>query len=400
VPPHVPKDRVCPYDFRHDADFKTRPWQYMYELDSRPDIFWSPDLGGYWVVTREPLIEEVFARGDLFSVKSVAIPKQPNAPVLIPNNLEPPEHGKYRRILTHGMFSPRALGAMAEECRALVRDLIDGFRKSGEAEFVAAFASAVPIDMFLRMMGVDRSRRGEFLPFVTKVFRGQTAEEIGQGFAEAGAFLQGWLDEQLKDPQMAATRGHMLGAMLQGEVDGRALTRDEMLSISMMLFLGGLDTVASQATHVFHHLATHPADRDALVADPALIPQAVEEMLRRFGISHIGRVVAKDIEFHGVAMKAGDSIVAATPIAGVDRRAYPDPLSVDFGRFPNKPQHIAFGAGAHICPGAHLARVELKIMLEEALPALPGLRLKPGAEITYLPGATLIIKELPLVWDV
>jgi cytochrome P450 len=399
IPPHVPPSLIRHYDFRHDDALRTDPWGWMDRLGDGPDIFWSPDLGGYWVVTRGPYIEEVFARGDLFSVKSLAIPKQPDAPILIPNNLEPPEHGKYRKILSQQMFSPRALGVMQEECRQLVRGLIDSFRGAGTCEFVSAFATLVPVDMFLRMMGVAPDRREDFLPFVDKVFRGQSAEEILSGFEEAGAYLAGWLETELGDPEAAARKGHMLGAMLHAEIDGRSLTFDEMLSISMMLFLGGLDTVASQTTHVFHFLATHPEHRDALRADPTLIPKAIEEMLRRFGISHIGREVARDIEFHGITMKAGDSIVASTPIAGIDRRAFPDPLTVDFGRFSGKPSHWAFGAGPHICPGAHLARVELRIMLEEVLPALPNFRLKPGAKLEYLPGATLTVKELPLVWD-
>jgi cytochrome P450 len=400
VPAHVPARLVRHYDFRHDAALRTDPWDWIERLNDAPDIFWSPDLGGYWVVTRGPLVEEVFARGDLFSVKSLAIPKQPHAPILIPNSLEPPEHGKYRRILTQKMFSPRALGVMADEWRQLVRDLLSTFRQVGECEFVSEFATIVPVAMFLRMMGVDPSQRDRFLPFVEKVFRGKSAADIQGGFVDAAAYLAGWLDDQLKDPAAAAQRGHMLGAMLEGQVDGRHLTRDEMLSMSMMLFLGGLDTVASQTTHVFHFLAANPGHRDSLVRDPAIIPRAIEEMLRRFGISHIGREVARDIEFHGVTMKAGDSIVASTPIAGVDRHAFPDPLTVDFGRFSDKPRHWAFGAGPHICPGAHLARVELKIMLEEVLPALPNFRLKPGAPLEYLPGATLMVKELPLVWDV
>jgi len=352
------------------------------------------------VVTRGPMIEEVFARGDLFSVKSLAIPKQPDAPVLIPNNLEPPEQGKYRKILSQQMFSPRALGLMGDECRQLVRGLIDGFRDRGECEFVSAFCTLVPVDMFLRMMGVTSDKRDDFLPFVTKVFRGQSAAEILSGFEEAAAYLVDWLQTELKDREAAAKKGHMLGAMLGAQVDGRGLTFDEMLSMSMMLFLGGLDTVASQTTHVFHFLASHPEHRQSLVRDPTLIPRAIEEMLRRFGISHIGREVARDIDFHGVAMKAGDSIVASTPLSGLDRRVFPDPLTVDFGRFSGKPNHWAFGAGPHICPGAHLARLELRIMLEEALPALPNFRLRPGAKLEYLPGATLMVKELPLVWDV
>jgi cytochrome P450 len=398
VPDHIPPELVIHYDFRHDPEFRSQPWKWMDGLGEKPPIFWSPDLGGYWVVTRGPMIEEVFSRGDLFSVKSVAIPKQPNAPVLIPNNLEPPEHGKYRRILTQRMFSPKALGAMADECREMVREAIDGFAAAGEADFVSDFSTIIPIDMFLRMMGVGRERRAEFLPFVSKVFRGQTAEEIGLGFAEAGAYLARWLQEAAADPQ-ARDRGHMLAAMLDAEVDGRHLTFEEMLSMSMMLFLGGLDTVTSQATHVFHFLATSPSHLQSLVDDPSLIPGAIEEMLRRFGISHIGRVVAEDTEFHGVRMKAGDSIVASTAIAGLDRQAFPDPLSVDFHRFGDKPRHWAFGSGAHLCPGAHLARVELRIMLEEALPRLPGLRLKPGTVVEYNPGATLMVKSLPLVWD-
>jgi cytochrome P450 len=399
IPPHVPHNLVRHYDFRHDRILATDPWKAIYALNEEPDIFWSPDLGGYWVVTRGLFIEEVFSRGDLFTVKSLAIPKQPNAPVLIPNNLEPPEHGKYRRILSQNMFSPRALGSMADECRKMVRNLVASFQDSGECEFVENVTTIVPIDMFLRMMGADPARRGEFAPFVTKVFRGGSAAEIQEGFAEAAAYLAHWLDEKSADPNASAS-GHMLGAMLEARVDGRPLSRDEILSMSMMLFLGGLDTVASQATHVFHFLATNPRHRDSLRADPALIPMAIEEMLRRFGISHIGRAVSQDIEFYGVRMKEGDSIVAATPIAGLDRRAFPDPLTVDFGRFTDKPRHWAFGAGAHICPGAHLARVELRLLLEETLPVLRNLRLKPGTQLEYLPGATLTVKELPLIWDV
>jgi cytochrome P450 len=398
VPAHVPPHLVAGFDFRNDPAYRADPWGRMQALDRQPDIFWSPDLGGFWVVTRGELIEEVFSRHEMFSVKSLSVPKVEHPPYLIPNSLDPPDHGKYRKIFSQKMFSPRALGSMEQDTRATARRLLTGFERRGTCEFVSEFARVLPIETFLSMMGVDPARRDDFLPWVQAVFRGESAEEIGGGFVSSAGFLAAWLDAELAD-RGGPKSGHMLRAMLDSEVDGRPLTRDEMLSMSMMLFLGGLDTVTSQSTHVFHYLATHPEQTAALVANPSLIPKAIEELLRRFGISHIGRVVAKDIVFHGVAMKEGDPIIASTALAGIDGTAFTDPLSVDFGRFAGKPDHWAFGAGPHLCPGAHLARVQLKVMCEELLPRLPHLRLRPGTQISYLGGATLMLKELPLEWD-
>lgn len=399
IPAHVPDRLVAGFDFRNDPAYRADPWGRMRDLAALPDIFWSPDLGGYWVVTRGELIEKVFADHERFSVRSLSVPPVEHPPFLIPNSLEPPEHGKYRRIFSQRMFSPRALGSMEADARAMTRALLAGFEKRGQCEFVSEFARVLPIDMFLKMMGVDPARRDDFLPWVQAVFRGETAEEIGGGFVASAGFLADWLDRELSD-RTGTKSGHMLRAMLGSEVEGRPLTRDEMLSMSMMLFLGGLDTVTSQSTHVFHFLATQPVHCRSLVANPSLIPKAIEEMLRRFGISHIGRVVAKDQEFHGVAMKEGDPIIASTALAGIDASAFSDPLAVKFDRFAGKPHHWAFGAGPHLCPGAHLARVQLKVMCEELLPRLPNLRLQEGAEISYLGGATLMLKELPLAWDV
>jgi cytochrome P450 len=398
VPAHVPDRLVAGFDFRNDAAYRADPWGRMRELSSLPDIFWSSDLGGYWVVTRGELIEEVFSDHERFSVRSLSVPPVEHPPFLIPNSLEPPEHGKYRRIFSQKMFSPRALGSMEQDTRATARRLLAGFEKTGRCEFVGEFARILPIETFLAMMGVDPARRDDFLPWVQAVFRGESAEEIGGGFVASAGFLAEWLDRELADRESPKS-GHMLRAMLDSEVDGRPLSRDEMLSMSMMLFLGGLDTVTSQSTHVFHFLATQPTHCRSLASNPALIPKAIEEMLRRFGISHIGRVVAKDQDFHGVAMKEGDPIIASTALAGIDGTAFADPLAIRFDRFAGKPRHWAFGAGPHLCPGAHLARVQLKVMCEELLPRLKNLRLQDGARISYLGGATLMLKELPLAWD-
>jgi cytochrome P450 len=255
----------------------------------------------------------------------------------------------------------------------------------------------MPVDLFLRMMDLPLDRREMFMPWVRGVFRPETPEEGTAAFRDLAAYFGQWLAERIENPGQAG--GHMLPAMLAAEIDGRKLTLEEMVSIWMMLFLGGLDTVTAQMTHVMRFLAENPGHRRQLLDDPALIKPAVEELLRRFGIANIARVVRGDCDYHGVAMKAGDMILCSTPIAGLDPTAFNDPETVDFAR-PEIDKHIGFGAGIHICPGAYLARLELRVMLEELLPRLPGLHVPPGATVEASSGGTLSLTTLPLAWKV
>lgn len=396
IPAHVPPELVIRFDFRNDTTIRRDPWGYINSLNDKPDIFFSPDLGGYWVVTRGPLIEEVFRNHELFTVRSLAIPKLENPVPLIPNGLDPPLHTKYRKVFAQKLFSPRALDTLEEDTRRLARDLADGF-EPGRCEFVSAFAEKLPIDVFLARMGVDPARRDDFIPWVRDVFRGRDEAETARGMNGAATFLAAWLTEQLAAPE--ANSGPMFQALIEAEIDGRPLTWEEMHAMTVMLFLGGLDTVTSQMTHVMRFLAESPSHRQYLLDHPDALPAALEEMLRRFGISNIGRMAARDFVFNGVQFREGDAVLASTPIAGLDRRAFPEPMAVDFGRSGGRVRHWGFGAGPHLCPGAYLARTQLRVTLEELLPRMPNLRVAPGAEIETLPGATFMLRSLPLQWD-
>jgi cytochrome P450 len=396
VPEHVPPELVMRFDFRSDEQLRRDPWRYIASMNERPDIFFSPDLGGYWVVTRGELIEEVFSRHDLFTATSLAIPKIDNPMRLIPNSFDPPDHTKYRRVFTQNLFSPRALATLEDDSRAMSLALFEAF-EPGRCEFVHDFAYKLPIDVFLILMGVDPDRRDDFLSWIHDIFRGESLEETLRGFTGANAFVTEWLQAQLENPE--ANTGSMFQALIRSTVDDRPLTFEEMHSMCIMLFTGGLDTVTSQMTHIVRFLAENPEHRTFLVENPDAIPVALEEMLRRFGISHIGRMAAKDFEYHGVQFKAGDPVVASTPISGLDARAFPDPLKVDFGRGGRgRVKHWGFGAGPHLCPGAYFARTQLRVALEVLLPRMPDLRISPGAEVENLPGATLMLKALPLEW--
>lgn len=397
IPAHVPPELVFPFDFRHDPSAADDPWDVLEGLSERPDIFFSPELGGYWVVTRAPLIEEVFRRHELFSSRTVLIPKSMQELRSLVNNEDPPDHARFRSLLANAMFSPRALAGVEEQARIMTRQLIDGFAADGRCEFVADFARPLPIDVFMKMLGLPREMREQFIPWVAMFFRADTREALNGALGHIVGMLDAWLDQQLANPE-AARSGHMMAAMLDAEVDGRKVTKGEMLMLSILLVNAALDTTTSQMTHQMRYLAEHPEQRRKLVDDPALIPRAVEVMLRRFGMVNTGREVKADLDFHGVKMKAGEMVLCSTAIAGLDRHTYPEPRRLDF-EGEERVKHWAFGSGVHLCPGAYLARLELKVLIEEILPRLPNLRVAPEADLRGISGITVSLRSLPLEWD-
>jgi cytochrome P450 len=395
VPDHVPQELVHPYDFIGDPRNRTDLWDFVQSAFDYPDIFYSTALGGFWVVTRHDLISEVFSRSDLFSSQSATIPAMENVPDLIPPGIDPPDHGKYRKILAQSMFSPGSLAELEADARRTAVQLRSSFADAGECEFMSAFARQLPIVVFLRMMGMPTDRRDEFMHWVYSFFQGESQEEMTNARRDLHNYLNEWLDE-LEAGAAPTDSGHNFRAVLNAEVDGRRLTRAEQASIAETMFFAGLDTVTSLMGHVMHFLAGHPSHQAALVENPSMIPRAIEEFVRRFGVANLGRRVKSDIVFHGVKFKAQDRVMVSTQIAGLDAQKWQDPTMVDFGR--NTRGHLAFGGGPHVCIGNGLARVEMRVLFQEVLPWMPGFSLKPGTTVKTFPGMVVGVQELPLVW--
>ena len=174
---------------------------------------------------------------------------------------------------------------------------------------------------------------------------------------------------------------------------------EETLSMASLLFVGGLDTVASSLAYIAHYLAQNPGQQQRLRDDPAIIPAASEEFLRRFGLSNTGRILTRDFEYKGVLFKKDEMIMVPNNLSGIDERAYPDPFTVDFDRGIGPLDHNTFGNGPHKCIGAPLARAEIQVFLEEFVGRMPEFRLDPERTNVEHCGSVPGFDELYLRWD-
>ncbi len=317
---------------------------------------------------------------------------------LLPLEVDPPLHTRYRRML-NPRFVPREIEKLEPEIRRVVRELIDAFAGRGSCDFHEELATPLPSTIFLALMGLPRDDLPQFLRWrddtirpdvelgdleAAAAIRRRTAHEISEYFRLAIARVREAPDDTL------------LSAIVHATVDGEPLDEAELLGISHLLLLGGLDTVTATLDCMVAFLATHDEHRRRVVDDPASIPAVVEELLRGLTpVMVVPRTVKDAMELCGVQLHAGDAAMLVLGAANGDESEFADP-DVDLDRDPNR--HLAFGGGHHLCLGAHLARLELRIALEEWHARIPDYGIADGAEVHYSTGIRQA-DSLPLVFD-
>jgi cytochrome P450 len=317
---------------------------------------------------------------------------------LIPLEFDPPQHTTYRRLLSP-QFVPREIQKLEPEVRRIVRGLIDAVASKGSCDFHEEIATPLPSQMFLALMGLPlddlplflRWRDDSIRPAVeagdfegAQRIRAQTAHEISE-------YFRGAITRCRESPSDT-----LLSRIVHSTVEGRALSDAEILGMSHLLLLGGLDTVTATLDCMVTFLATHPGHRRQLVDDPSIIPAAVEELLRWLTpVMVIPRSIKEDVTMGGVQLHAGDGVMLVIGAANDDESEFPD-QSVDFERHPNR--HVAFGGSNHSCLGVHLARLELRVTLEELHRRIPDYRIPDGVEIHFSPGIRQA-ERLPLEFD-
>jgi cytochrome P450 len=397
LPDHVPADLVRPYPFKlRGASTSVLPRSLIPEIHTYPPIFWAQDvhpmLPGAWIPRSQSALQQIYLDTDHFTVRDTSGFAQMIGQnwYSIPHESDPPLHARYRMLL-NPMFAPKHIARLEDHIRQFARSRLLELRPQGQCDFVADFAFEFPIRVFLELMGMPQDDMATFLEWEHAILRSSEQEPVAAALRKIVDYLQDQCADRRANP-----RDDLITLAVEGEIEGRRLTDDELTGFCFNLFVGGLDTVSTNMSNHFRHLAENPEDQAWLRANPGAIGDALDEMMRAYAAVTTLRLCTQDVRIDDVQMKAWDLVLMPTHLGANDPQAFPDPERVDFKR---KPRHVSFGYGPHLCIGMHLAKREMRIALEEALAILPPFSLAPGAKIESFCSGIIGPASVPLVWE-
>lgn len=396
IPPHVDRKLILPIGIAEGPEFLTRPFEFMAGLhDTHPPIFYTTSDHTYpaWVLIKNPDAFFALRHPEIFSAcGSVPFPRDPaNFFPMLPVELDPPVHRSYRQLL-EPLFTPAAMTRLEQSIRQRTNDLIDRFVGQGCCEFTTDLGRPLPVSVFLDLMGLPQSMRDTFVDWAMGLLHSHSHEVAGQSMAAIGAYLGEVIAEKA-----AAPDDGVISHIVHGRVDGAPMSPPEVFGYTFFLFIAGLDTVFAALNNIFVWLARHPERRAEIRARSDRMEGVVEELLRAFTVTFAARTLARDYEFNGVQMRKGDRVTCLLPATNYDPQVFERPREIDFDR-PRRP-NLSFAGGAHSCLGAHLARLEIKVVIGEFLRRIPDFELKPGTRIEYWPGGVVGPKVVPLQWQ-
>jgi cytochrome P450 len=372
------------------------------ELAKIGPLVYSTAHGGHWIVTRYDAVHDVLRKPEIFS-------SYPNnlvdagAGKFLPLELDPPEHTAFRAAL-QPLFSPTRMRQLEVEIRRIVNELISEFAARGSAEYISEFAHELPTRVFLALMGWPLSDAPLFTEATEIALNGRpgdTPEQANESRMQAAFQMFGYFGKAIAERRTAgAELDDITSRVLRNkiEVDGRErpLTDEELARMFFLLLIAGLHTVQGSLAWAVMHLSRHPDQRKLLVEDPGLVPAAVEEVLRYEAAVSMGRRAVADTEIGGVAVREGDQLLVMLCSANRDATQFHEPDAMRIDRAPNR--HLTFGSGPHRCLGSHLARIELRIALEELHRRIPDYALDPNEPPTVLPSQVRGVARMPIVF--
>jgi cytochrome P450 len=384
-------------DFSHvEPEWSADPYPIQDELRQRCPIAHTERFGGGWLPTRYEDVAAISYDPDHFSSRAIIMsnfrPPPDEAPVggSPPISSDPPFHHDARKLLLPA-FTKASVARLEPATRAFCHSLIDAFGGRPEVDAASEYAQHIPIRVIADMLGFPPEDGPRFREFVENTLEGVNQEPDER--IERMQQLFDYLLQQIRD-HLDHPRDDLTTFLINAELYGSKLEADHVAGTMALLLIAGIDTTWSAIGASLWHLAKTAADRERLVAEPALLPTALEEFLRAFAPVTMARLVKEDMHWHGVDMKADDWILLSFPAANRDPAQFDRAGEVVIDRAVNR--HAAFGLGIHRCVGSHLARMELRVALEVWLERIPGFSLADPSAVTWSAGQIRGPRALPL----
>jgi cytochrome P450 len=338
----------------------------------------SDQYDGFWVVTDyDDVLRVAQDWGTFSSAHGLTVPVAPIAVRNIPVELDPPLHREYKRLI-NAYFTAAVVEQWEDRTRRLVTRLVDDFVEDGQCDFMAAFARQYPALSFFDLAlnaPPDDIERVTYLASKAGLPNDPEAAACWVGLSE-------WIRNFAEQRRREQPLGDVVDAVLHAEIEGRPITDEEVIGTLQLLVLGGLETTAGALGSMMLRFCEQPEIAAQLRREPDRIPAAIEELLRLDGpFIAIGRTATRDTEISGCPVEAGEKVIIYWAAANRDAAEFPEPDTFDLDRTANR--HLAFGAGPHRCAGSNLARMNLRIALDELLPRLHDIRLQPDADVHF-----------------
>ena len=379
-------------DFDHlDSNWVNDPFPIWDELRQKCPIAHTDRFNGVYLPTRYEDVRAIAYDPEHFSSRKVIVRETPppNNNGAPPITSDPPRHRLARMVLLPP-FTPQAIDKLTPKARTICNELIDGFIAKGGCDAAVDYAQHIPVKIIAHMLGIPEDDGDRFRGWIKAVLEDGITDEAAmlQGFQEIRDYFTVHLMERRKNP------GDDLISYLSQQMypDGRQFTDNHVLGSVQLLLVAGIDTTWSGIGACLWHLAKTPADRNRLVAEPSLMPLAIEEFLRAYSPVTMAREVAKETQINGCTFKPGEMVLLSFPAANRDPAMFPDADKVIIDRKENR--HAAFGLGIHRCVGSNLARMEMTVAVEEFLKRIPEFHL--AGDVTWSEGSVRGPRKLPL----
>jgi len=383
------------HDFDHtDPRWTENPFPIWDQLRAESPVVHTERFLGCYMPTTYEAVKQVAYDTEHFSSRRIIVRDARPEPVPSPPiTSDPPEHKPAKQLLLPP-FTPDAMKRLEPRVRSICNELIDEFIGEGKCDAAARYTRHIPVRAIAHMLGIPEKDGDLFIKWIHEILELgiKDNEVLMRAIHELNEYFAGHIEHRRKTP----TDDLISTLMNARDKDGQPLSDTHVLGSLRLLLIAGIDTTWSAIGASLWHLAKTPADRERLVAEPDLMPSAVEELLRAYSPVTMAREVMKETVISGCPVKPGNMLLLSFPAANRDPAVFPDADKVVIDRKENR--HAAFGLGIHRCVGSNLARMEMTVAIEEWLKRIPDFRLDPAGRVTWSEGTVRGPRQLPMLF--